>query len=238
MVQRFNDGDITLIEPEHKYTLRSDPSFEFKSVTAITAKYFAPFDKFAIAQKLVSSNLKYIGMDVNELIEKWDAKRDYGTKVHNEIEQKLKFQKEPTEQKAIDGLNWLESYRQKSDIKIYSEVIIYSKEFKIAGSIDILAHDKVTDTYDIIDWKTSKSIDKVSFNGKMGTHPITAHLMDCKFVNYSMQLSFYRYLLEKNYGLNVTNQYIAHLGELSCKSYKGDYYKSEVIQIIKDLENH
>ena len=231
------DNDITLIEPEHKYILESDPNFEFKSVTAVTAEFFEPFDAEAIATNLVANYPKYKGMEVSELIEQWDAKRDHGTKVHNEIEQKLKKGKEPVEKKAVQGLNWLKGYKQKSDIDIYPEIIVYSKELKIAGSIDILAHNKNTNTYEIIDWKTSKSIETASFNGKMGRHPITSHLMDCKFVTYSMQLSFYRFLLETYYGLNVTSQYIAHLDGVSCKSYMGDYYKNEVIEIIKDLQN-
>ena len=125
----------------------------------------------------------------------------------------------------------------KSEIEIHSEVRIYSKELKIAGTIDILAHDKRTDMYEIIDWKTGKSISTTSFNGKMGTHPITSHLMDCKFVHYSMQLSLYRYLLEEYYGLNISNQLIAHLNENTCVAHVGDYYKKEVLDIIQAQKN-
>jgi hypothetical protein len=137
----------------------------------------------------------------------------------------------------MHATHWLEKYQMKSDIDIYSEVIVYSKELKMAGSIDILAHNKRNDTYEIIDWKTSKSIDHVSFKGKTGTHPITQYLMDCNFATYSMQLSFYRYLLKTYYAMKITNQFIAHRDGEQCKSYVGNYYRNEVIEIIHDQQN-
>ena len=122
----------------------------------------------------------------------------------------------------------------KSEITIHSEVRIYCKELNLAGTIDILAHDARTNKYEIIDWKTSKSIDRTSFDNKMGTHQITSNLMDCKFVHYSMQLSFYRYLLEEYYGLKINNQLIAHLNGNACVAQVGDYYKKEIMDIIQE----
>ena len=231
------DDDIILLEPEHKYKLKSDPDFEFKSVTTLAAEYFEPFDAEAIATNLVANYPKYMGMEVSELIEEWDAARDYGTKVHNEIELFLKDSVLPEETRSFDAIDWLKKYQMKSEITIHSEVRIYSKELNLAGTVDILAHDARTNKYEIIDWKTSKSIDKTSFDNKMGTHQITSHLMDCKFVHYSMQLSFYRYLLEEYYGLKINNQLIAHLNGNSCVAHVGDYYKNEIVGIIHDQQN-
>ena len=231
------DKDIILKEPGHKYVLQTDPSIDFHSVTEVIGNYFQPFDKQAIAEKLVARNIKYADTTVEALIAKWDAARDYGTKVHNEIELYINQSIIPDETRASNAIEWLEKYQMKSDIDIYPEIKIYSKELKIAGSLDILAHDKDTDMYEIIDWKTSKSIDTTSFNRKMGTHPITSHLMDCKFVHYSMQLSFYRYLLEQYYGLEINNQLIAHLDGEKCNEYIGRYYKKEVMDIIQDQKN-
>ena len=231
------DKDIILKEPGHKYVLQTDPSIDFHSVTEVIGNYFQPFDKQAIAEKLVARNIKYADTTVEALIAQWDAARDYGTKVHNEIELYINQSIIPDETRSSNAIEWLEKYQMKSDIDIYPEIKIYSKELKIAGSLDILAHDKHTDMYEIIDWKTSKSIDTTSFNRKMGTHPITSHLMDCKFVQYSMQLSFYRYLLEQYYGLEINNQLIAHLDGEKCNEYIGRYYKKEVMDIIQDQKN-
>ena len=125
-----------------------------------------------------------------------------------------------------------EKFKNLSEFIFYPEVKIFSTELKIAGTIDLLAHDTKNNTFIIVDWKTSKSISKTSFGGKMGTHPITKHLMDCKFVHYSLQLSFYRYLLESYYDLKITNQLIAHLNGSICKPIIADYYKDVVQRII------
>ena len=80
------DKDIILKEPGHKYVLKTDPRIDFHSVTEVIGNYFQPFDKQAIAEKLVARNIKYADTTVEALIAQWDAARDYGTKVHNEIE--------------------------------------------------------------------------------------------------------------------------------------------------------
>ena len=234
MMNHLFDDDIILLEPEHKYKLKSDPGFEFKSVTTLAAEYFEPFDGPAIAKNLVANYPKYMGREVSELIDEWDAARDFGIKVHNEIDLFLKDSVLPEESRSINAIDWLKKYQMKSEITIHSEVRIYSKELNLAGTIDILAHDARTNKYEIIDWKTSKSIDKMSFDNKMGTHQITSHLMDCKFVHYSMQLSFYRYLLEEYYGLKINNQLIAHLNGNACVAQVGDYYKKEIMDIIQE----
>ena len=58
--------------------------------------------------------------------------------------------------------------------------------------------------------------------------------MDCKYVHYSMQLSLYRYLIEEFYGIKISNQLIAHLNGNECKPIIADYYKKEVIDMIKE----
>ena len=71
--------------------------------------------------------------------------------VHDEIENWIKNRAEPKDLKSINGKNWLQKYQTKSGIEFLSEVIIYSKELKIAGTIDILAKDNNTGEYIIID---------------------------------------------------------------------------------------
>ena len=231
----LHDNDIHLFEDEHKYQLRSNPSISFKSVTDLISKYFEPFNKDSVASKLINTHPKYFGMTKDELIKQWDQRRDHGSKIHKEIEEFLKSGKIATEQQSLDAINWLE--KNSIEKELQSEAIIFSKELNIAGSIDILMHDKKNNSYVILDWKTSKSIPKVSFNGKMGIHPVTSHLMDCKFVHYSMQLSFYRYILEEYYGLLISDQLIAHLDGNSCVIHHANYFKNEIIRIINNEKN-
>jgi ATP-dependent exoDNAse (exonuclease V) beta subunit len=231
----INDENISLMKDSHQYVLATQPEMEFSSVTTIIGSYFEPFDEVAIATNLCSTHHKYIGIDPKDLIAKWHSVRDHGSKVHDEIETYLKDGIEPAEPKADAALHWLEKYCMKSDIEIFPEVIVYSTELQVAGTIDVLAYDRKNDYYEIIDWKTGKKIEKESFGGKMGIHPITSHLMDCKYNHYAMQLSFYRFLLEEFYDLKVHDQMIAHLGETNCTSYLTPYYNNEISAIVTEL---
>ena len=60
--------DIQLVEPGHKYTLPNNPKIKFRSVTEIVGDFFEPFDKNAVAERLVSSHPKYRMMTVKDLI--------------------------------------------------------------------------------------------------------------------------------------------------------------------------
>ena len=234
------DKDIKLVEPGHKYILSDNPDIKFRSVTEIVGEFFEPFDQIAVAEKLVASHPKYRMMSVEDLISMWDEKRDFGTKIHNEIETCLNDSDYPDkidfyqyDVKTRYALDWLRQHDLKYDLDIYPEVKVFSSEVNIAGSIDVLLYNKNTDSYTIVDWKTSRKIDTKGFKNKKGTHSITKELQDCNFVHYSFQLSFYRYLLEEYYGLKISNQIIAHISDKGCVGLQGNYYKHEVVDMIE-----
>ena len=70
----------------------------------------------------------------------------------------------------------------------------------------------------------------------MGTHASTKHVMDCNFNHYSLQLSLYRYILEKFYGLKIRNQLIAHLKDDSVDAIVTPYMKDEIIAMLDHRE--
>ena len=162
----------------------------------------------------------------------WDSAADYGTTVHDEIENWIKNGIEPVEQKAKNGKNWLENYQLKSNIDILSEIIVYSTELKIAGTVDILAKDNNTCQYELIDWKTSKKIETVSYGYKMGTHDVTKNVMDCNFYHYALQLSLYRYLLEEYYDIRIHNQLIGHIQDEDVNAIVAPYMKNEIVAML------
>ena len=159
-MEKFLKKEMELIEPEHKYILKSEPDLNFTSVTSITSQYFAPFDKDVIAKRLVETNVKYIGMTAEELIAQWDESRDFGTLVHNNIESYINNQTYKDISEVRHAIKWMKKFKNLSEFIFYPEVIIYSTELGIAGSIDVLAKATYNDTHIIIDWKTSKSISK------------------------------------------------------------------------------
>ncbi len=234
-MNNIRSDEIFLVKETHKYVLRNDPSIVFNSATELVGMHFSPFDADAIANDLANNNPNYIGMTADDLMASWNAAAQHGTEVHEDIELYLNQGKTPVHTKSMHGIEWLEKYRMKSQIEIMPEVIIFSKELKIAGTVDIISKDVATDKYEIIDWKTGK-LEWVSYRGKMGVHPITNDLMDCKFEKYSLQLSFYRYLLEEYYGLEIQNQLIAHITNEGCIGYVTPYYKEHIIKIINEIK--
>ncbi len=233
-MNNLKNDNIYLNKKEHIYTLRSNPSIQFTSVTTFVDKFFEKFDSKKIAKKLVETHPKYSNLTIEELIKEWKDAADHGTFVHEEIESWINDEKIPSENKSKYGIRWLHQYKKKSNLEIFPEIIIYSEELKISGTVDILALNKYSGKYDIIDWKTSKKINKRSFNRKMGIKASTYNIMDCNFSHYSLQLSMYRYLLERYYGLEVDNQYIVQLKEDSAIPFSTPYMKEDIIRMLGD----
>ena len=228
------NGNIKLEESTHKYILEGHEEIEFTSVTTCISEFFEKFDKNAVAYKLVTTIPKYKGRTAEDLISEWDATANYGTAVHKEIEDYIKLKKTPEIDRAIAGVDWLNKYLQKSDHELFTEVIVYSEELKIAGTVDLLVFDKISNKYKILDWKTSKAIKTDSYKMKTGNRPETADLLDCKFNHYALQLSLYRYLLEKNYNLELDDQLIVHLDNNSVHGYIAPYLEDHIVSILKN----
>ena len=80
-------------------------------------------------------------------------------------------------------------------IPIFIEQILFDPSTKIAGTVDgvFLYPDK--SKYLILDWKTSKVIEKENNYGKYGFGPFE-RFPDCNHIHYSIQLMIYSYLLK------------------------------------------
>ena len=233
MILLQHNNKIKIDESCHKYILEGHEEIKFTSVTTCISEFFEKFDKYKVAYKLVTTIPKYKGRTVEDLINEWDEAAKYGTAVHKEIEDYIKVKKIPETDRANAGIDWLNKYLQKSDYELFTEVIVYSEVLKIAGTIDLLLFDKISKKYSILDWKTSKAIKTDSYKLKTGNKPETADLLDCKFNHYALQLSLYRYLLEKNYNLELNDQLIIHLDKNSVHGYIAPYLESHITSILK-----
>ena len=230
----LSDKNIVLDKAVHEYSLQTQPDLVFTSVTTFIDGFFESFDSEKIAAKLVKTHPRYADRTVESLIAEWDAAGQHGTDVHEEIENWIKNGVEPGKTKAAAGVSWLKNYQKKSDIQVLSEVIIYSTELKMAGTVDVLALDKTTGNYEIIDWKTSKRIDTSSYGNKTGTSSVTQDVPDCNFYHYALQLSLYRYLLEEYYGVRINNQLIAHLKDDGAKGYVAPYMRDHIVAMLNN----
>ena len=227
--------NIKLQREDHKYILDTNPNLEFTSVTTFIGQFFEEFNAKKIATKLVTSNRNYMGMTVEEVLATWSDAAEHGTKVHEELENYILHKDTLTEPKSIQGMNWLNKYKMKSNFDVYPEVIIYSEELKLSGTIDLLLFDKINNKYIIMDWKTSKKIDTKSYRNKRGIKPASANIEDTKFNHYALQLSLYRYLLEEFYGIEVTQHLIIHLKDHECLGLHVPYMKENVLKMVNSI---
>jgi ATP-dependent exoDNAse (exonuclease V) beta subunit len=227
----LNDPNITLEQETHTYLLADDPTFSFVSSTTFIHKFFEPFDKYKIANKLVNMP-KYRGRTVKSFIDEWKGSSDRGSAVHEELETYILRKEEPVSLPAKHGKAWLSLFSE--NMELIPETILFSKELIISGMADLLLHNKEEDTYTIVDWKTSKRIDMKAFKGKKGIRKATRDIEDCNFNQYSLQLSLYRYILETYYGLKVTSQILVHVTDSGAVSYNCPYMKDTLEKMFEE----
>lgn len=230
-------NDISLDQENHKYILESNPNFKFSSVTEFIHHFFEKFDQEKVARKLINTHPKYSGKTVDEVIKEWGKGAERGTIVHNELEMFIKEKIPPTHQMSVTGVQWVKEKQKNPHNTFYSEVIVYSKELGIAGTIDVLVYNSEQDMYHLVDWKTNKRIDKKSFRKKRGLLSSSRHLEDCNFNHYSLQLTFYRYILERFYGLEIGSQTLFHLKENNqYEIHNVDYKSEDLINMLREKE--
>ena len=229
-------NDIDLDQKNHRYILAENPEFDFQSVTEFIHHFFEKFDKIGVAQKLINTNPKYSGKTIEQVIKDWSKGAERGTIVHNELEMFIKKNQAPEHKMSIMGANWIKEKQKNPHNTFYSEVIVFSKQLGIAGTIDVLVYNSEQDMYHLVDWKTNKRIDKNSFRKKKGILESSKHLDDCNFNHYSLQLTFYRYILERYYGLEIGSQTLFHLKEDNYEIFNVDYKSEDLISMLREKE--
>ena len=235
---------LTLDETTHTYTLK-DSNIEFNSVTEFISTFFQPFNEMEIAKKLIK-HPKYQKKNVSDILEDWEQRRNRGTIVHKEIEDFITqmsnndsiIMPEGLDLKSKQGIEFLKTsyYKQpekKKNNLIFSEVKVFSEKLKLAGTIDLLIYNKEKNEISLIDWKTNQNIkkkDKAYKYGRQGTP--AQKIYDCNFEKYTLQLSMYRYILEKFYNVSVSGLYILHLKETCFKVMPCLFESNHIINML------
>ncbi len=178
--------------------------------------HFQSFDADSIIDKMMRGRnwkqSKYFGKTKQQIKDLWNKTRDdaasQGTAMHFDIEcfyngvEVDSIRKNSTEfkyfQRFANEYKHLSAYR--------TEWMIYDKELKFAGSIDMVFKTP-EGTYEIYDWKRSKEI-KMDNTYQNATTQCIRHLPDCNYYHYSLQLNTYKALLEKNYGVKISGMYL------------------------------
>ena len=241
---------IDFHEEEHFYTL-NDYRFGI-SATSLIETYAQEFDSDGISQMVANKR----GISQQEVLDEWKKENEFscikGSCIHlkaqslwmgtdyeidyNTIDDtidkdRLKKEYDIMSKQATDFYN---DYKDMYDM-IQDEFIVWSKEFDIAGSIDGLMYNKHTQQCCILDFKSNKDLQfKSKYRKKM---KVPLHeLDDVNGQHYYIQLSIYKYLIEKYTNIKVDELFIVYFN-INADSYEIveiPYLKKEVEEILEN----
>lgn len=234
-----NDKKIELDEnfkENHRYYKANGNQREIlKSITQMIKSVTAEFDDNIITPARIKKwheQGKYTNLNTKaEILEFWREKAakscELGTFEHLQIENFLKG-------KPFENTKRLSRFRDfcvknQKLIPYRNEWSIILEKLNLVGTIDYVVKIKDKEEYIIIDFKTNEEIKKDSFG--FFKEPLN-NLGNCDFNKYSLQLSFYRYILETDYNLKIRHCYIMHLTENEYKLMKCEYLKEEVMKLL------
>jgi len=225
------DNCIHFDEPTHVYTVNGS-SQGICSITTFIHQFFGHFDPDSVITNMMRSKKwpqsQWYGMSRETIKAAWAANgkqaSEAGTAVHLAIEMVMngstslipKYIEESPEMKYF--WKFWDTYS-----KIWepwrTEWEVWDEELKLAGSIDMVFRHKENGTYAIYDWKRTKEI-KMDNPWQSGLGPLS-HLPDCNLWHYTLQLNSYKRLLEKNYGIKISELalIVLHPDNKSFKRY-------------------
>lgn len=241
---------IEFHEKEHFYTL-DDYRFGI-SATSLIETYAQEFDSDSISQKVAEKE----GITQKEVLDKWKKENEFscvkGSHIHlksqaywkNE-DYKLDYNKIPDTidkerlKKEYDimskqAINFYNDYKDMYDM-IQDEFIVWSKEFDIAGSIDGIMYNKYTQQCCILDFKSNKDLQFESKYHKKMKVPLHK-LDDVNGQHYYIQLSIYKYLIEKYTNIKIDELFIVYFN-INANNYEIipiPYMEKEVEEILEN----
>jgi len=198
---------IIFDEKDHTYTNIKTGEL-YQSSTGFVGLFHKEFDQWGIAQNLVENNARYAGRTAEDLVAEWRERTAIGSQCHLILENCFNgVETEPNhlvnqEQrdsliKAWERLKVREKYK---DWEIIPEMLLFDDDYQLAGQSDLILLNHQTKTFKVVDYKTNrKGISFSGFNGQKMFSPI-AHLDDCNGIHYSLQLSLYSMMLQKETG--------------------------------------
>ena len=247
-LEKFNDFEF--FEEEHFYEYKGKRVG--MSVTRFIEEFANPFDRDGIAEKCAIRDNK----STAQILEEWDYKNKCacakGTNVH-EFAQSL-WSGAKFNMNTFDGSDEFFNINNKifkqamkfyNDYKgLYSHIkdeqVIGSEEYNIASAIDHILYNEATQQAVLVDYK-SNSILK-GYNDDIRNRVYTKKMKvplhkidDDALHHYYLQLSIYKYLVEKYTQIRFGEMFIVYMSE-NIKNYEiipVPYLEKEVINILE-----
>lgn len=237
----------------------NDHHYEFKgkrvgiSVTRLIEDYANEFDSQTIATMVAKRDNK----TVLEVLDEWAYKNKFacskGSNGHN-FAQSLWSGEEYIEQPFDDSEDYKkalakikkQAYTFHHDYEdtlehLYDEFVVGSEEYDIASAIDHLFINKLTGGLVLVDYKTNSILKGYNDDDKNKRYikPMKVPLQnidDVTIEHYYIQLSIYKFLLEKYTNLKVDEMFIVYFSE-NIENYEIieiPYLKNEVEKILEN----
>ena len=241
---------IDFHEEEHFYTL-NDHRFGI-SATSLIETYGQEFDSDGISQMVANKRC----ISQKEVLDEWKKENEFscikGSCIHlkaqslwmgtdyeidyNTIDDTIDKDRLKKEYDIMSkqATNFYNDYKDMYDM-IQDEFIVWSKEFDIAGSIDGIMYNKNTQQCCILDFKSNKDLQfKSKYRKKM---KVPLHeLDDVNGQHYYIQLSIYKYLIEKYTNIKVDELFIVYFN-INADDYEIipiPYLEKEVEEILEN----
>ena len=232
---------------ESRHTYVDNFNCSYVSGTTLIGKFFPKFDSFKVATMCSKGkNPKYSGRTPQDIMSEWSAEAHRGSSegdnVHLYSEMKMKNVSPeslplPLSDRCVllfKHIDKITAWIKKKYDFIDAEMIVFSPKLKIAGTIDLIMEDKNTGEILILDWKQNKEI---TFENKYQTaHSPISHLPDTHISKYSLQLSLYQNILEREGYFPYATGYrraLLHLTPNGVKPIRLEDYTYEIKEILK-----
>lgn len=233
IVNPFTNNKVTLDEASHVYS--HVDGYNLVSASNVISAYKQPFDPDGY---ILAATAKKRNIPKEELKKQWEqGKNDAsirGNSFHKQAEHFIDT-KEILEGDYKDVIEQLA--QMKFSGELYSETIVCSEEHGISGTIDLI-EDLGGGCVNLLDYKTNKALHFKSKYGKFMRNPL-AHLSDCNFIHYSLQLSLYEFMLEQK-GFWVRSRKILYINPETRKieEYPTKSLRNDVVNMLNDFNKN
>lgn len=220
------------------------------SVTRLIEEYANEFERDIIAERCAVKE----GKSVEQILSEWEYKNQVacekghlgheyaqtrwsGINYQENIKDGLEAVKMPLEKVKKQADNFYNEYFDKLE-HLQDELVVGSDEYDIASAVDHLFINKMTGGLVLVDYKTN-SILKGYNDDKKTTKKMKVPLhtiVDDALHHYYIQLSIYKYLIEKYAKVQVEEMFIVYMSE-NINDYEIieiPYLKDEVEKILEN----
>ena len=169
----------------------------------------------------------HLGHEYSQSLWNWQSPYYYG-KMQNESENIA------LEKIFNQADNFYKDYQDRLE-HLADEFVVGSDEYDIASAIDHLFINKLTGGLVLVDYKTNSDIHKTEKYAKDMKVPLS-HLKDFTLNHYYIQLSIYKYIVEKYTNLKIEEMFIVYFSE-NIENYEIieiPYLKDEVEKILEN----